>query len=659
MTGSPQGGRAGGEQTGSRRTGGEQAGGRRAGTAYERPSVKGAVILRRLGAYLAPYRWLLALAVALSLGGNLLALLGPKLSGLAVDAIGTVPGQVDFEAVYGYAGLMILFFVASSLLSYLLAALLVHLGSRVVYELRRDVYGHLMRLPVRFFDRHTAGDILSVLSYDIDTIQASLSNDLVQMLASVITVLGSLWIMITISPALVLVFAVTIPCAILFTRYRSARVRPLYRARSVALGELSGYTEEMTGGLRSITAYDRRQFFIDGFEQKNAEACEANYRADCFASTTGPSVSFINNLSLALVSIFGALLYMAGSISLGSVSSFVLYSRKFSGPINEFSNILSELQSALAAAERVFRLLDEAEEAPDPPEALPLETVRGEVELREVGFGYLPGVPVLKGYSLAAKPGQVVAIVGPTGAGKTTIINLLMRFYDVDEGAICVDGRDIRTLRRADLRRAFSMVLQDTWLFTGSIYENLAYGREGITAEQVAQAAGAAKIHDFILSLPEGYDTVLREGGGAISKGQKQLLTIARAMLLDAPMLILDEATSNVDTQTERAIQAAMLDLMQGRTSFVIAHRLSTIRHADLIAVLRDGAVAECGTHEQLMQAGGYYAELYRAQFERAEAGRAEGAAPAEEAGGSGEAEPAGEGEPPKAGARAATSSCE
>ena len=338
---------------------------------------------------------------------------------------------------------------------------------------------------------------------------------------------------------------------------------------------------------------------------------------------TGPSVGFINNLSLALVSTLGAVLYMAGWISLGSVSSFVLYSRKFSGPINEFANLFSELQSTLAAAERVFTLLDEPEEAPDAPDASVLDSaaVRGEVTLTGVDFGYTPDRLVLHGLNLTARPGQTIAVVGPTGAGKTTIINLLMRFYDPNGGTITVDGHDICTLTRASLRRAYSMVLQDTWLFTGTIYENLAYGKPGVTRQEVMDAARAAHIHRFILSLPNGYDTVLQDGGANISKGQRQLLTIARAMLLDAPMLILDEATSNVDTATEQRIQKAMLTLMQGRTCFVIAHRLSTIQNADQILLLQNGCVAEQGTHAELLAKGGAYCALYRAQFEDASAG--------------------------------------
>ncbi|HIV87362.1 MAG TPA: ABC transporter ATP-binding protein/permease, partial [Candidatus Pygmaiobacter gallistercoris] len=529
--------------------------------AFERPTAGSGVIIRRLWRYLERYKWMLVAALILGVGGNLLALLGPKLSGYAIDAIRPGAGRVEFDTVFFYAKWMLLCYLVSAVFSYLLAALLVRLSRNVVSQLRRDLYQHLMKLPIRFFDTRATGDVLSVLSYDVDTVSASLSNDLAQMVTSVVTVVGSFFMMLTISPHLLLVFAVTIPASILFTRYRSARVRPLYRKRSEQLGALNGFAEEMTDGLRTIKAYGREEAFWQRFEEKNKAACDANCKADAFASSTGPTVNFINNLSLALVSVFGSLLYMAGGITLGNVSSFVLYSRKFSGPINEFANIISELQSSLAAAERIFALLDEPTEAPDAPDAEELRDVVGAVEIQGVKFGYDPGHPVLRDLHLSAKPGQVVAIVGPTGAGKTTVINLLMRFYDPDFGSIRVDGKEIKTLTRASLRRAYSMVLQDTWLFTGTVFENLSYGREGVTLEQVQQAARAAKIDRFIQSLPQGYDTVLQDGGANISKGQRQLLTIARAMLLDAPMLILDEATSNVDTRTERRIQAAMLRL--------------------------------------------------------------------------------------------------
>lgn len=588
------------------------------GGSFERPTQKTSYIIKRLWKYLSPYKWLLALAAALSIGGNALALIGPKLSGFAIDAIEAV-GGVDFAGVFKYAGLMIAFYAASSVISYILANLMIRLSRKAVYSMRRDAFNTLASLPVSFFDTHQTGDVISVISYDIDTINSSLSSDLVQMIASVITVCGSFVMMLSISPHLILVFVVTIPISVIFTRFRSKRVRPLYRRRSKKLGELNGFIEEITSGLKTTKAYSREQVFIDRFDVKNDEAVEANYEADHFSCITGPTVTFINNLSLALISIFGALMYMAGGITLGNISSFVLYSRKFSGPINEFANIISDLQSALAAAERVLRLIDEKGEPADRPNAAVLGAdapVRGDVRLDDVSFGYSEGQTVLNNVTFNAERGRVIAIVGPTGCGKTTIINLLMRFYDATTGEIRVDGSEVRDITRSSLRGAYTMVLQDTWLFHGTVFENIAYGKKDVTREDVERAAKAARIHVYIMSLPDGYDTVLSDNGVNISKGQKQLLTIARAMLLDSPMLILDEATSNVDTQTERSIQDAMLKLMNGRTCFVIAHRLSTIRHADNIIVLSDGRIVEHGRHEELLAKRGAYYTMYHAQFE-------------------------------------------
>lgn len=588
------------------------------GGSFERPTQKTSYIIKRLWKYLSPYKWLLALAAALSIGGNALALIGPKLSGFAIDAIEAV-GGVDFAGVFKYAGLMIAFYAASSVISYILANLMIRLSRKAVYSMRRDAFNTLASLPVSFFDTHQTGDVISVISYDIDTINSSLSSDLVQMIASMITVCGSFVMMLSISPHLILVFVVTIPISVIFTRFRSKRVRPLYRRRSKKLGELNGFIEEITSGLKTTKAYSREQVFIDRFDVKNDEAVEANYEADHFSCITGPTVTFINNLSLALISIFGALMYMAGGITLGNISSFVLYSRKFSGPINEFANIISDLQSALAAAERVLRLIDEKGEPADRPNAAVLGAdapVRGDVRLDGVSFGYSEGQTVLNNVTFNAERGKVIAIVGPTGCGKTTIINLLMRFYDATTGEIRVDGSEVRDITRSSLRGAYTMVLQDTWLFHGTVFENIAYGKKDVTREDVERAAKAARIHGYIMSLPDGYDTVLSDNGVNISKGQKQLLTIARAMLLDSPMLILDEATSNVDTQTERSIQDAMLKLMNGRTCFVIAHRLSTIRHADNIIVLSDGRIVEHGRHDELLAKRGAYYTMYHAQFE-------------------------------------------
>ena len=576
--------------------------------------------LLRLGGYLMRYKWHLAGAMALTVGSNLFALIGPLLSGYAVDAIEPGPGRVIFDKVFYYAAWMAGFYVVSSVFSYLLQVLMITISRKVVYQMRKDVFEKLLALPVRYFDVHQGGDIISRISYDIDTVNMSLSEDVVQLLTTVITVSGAFFMMLMISPRLVLVFAFTMPLSMCITRYLTGKTRPLFRARSASLGELNGFAEEMVSGQRTLKAYCQEENTISRFEEKNEEAMQAYYRAEYYGSIVGPMVNFINNLSLSLISVFGAVLYLLGSMSMGNISSFVLYSRKFSGPINEAANIISDLQSSMAAAERVFRLLDEPEEEADVCGAKELVQAEGEVELEHVRFGYNPAKTVIHDLSFHVKPGKMIAIVGPTGAGKTTLINLLMRFYDADEGFIAVDGEKIRGLKRDSLRRAYAMVLQDTWLFTGTIYENLAYGSlEGDTGrqeEQVRTAAKEAGIDGFIRRLPDGYRTVLSDEGTNISKGQKQLLTIARAMLLPARMLILDEATSDVDTRTEMKIQAAMRKLMEDKTCFIIAHRLSTIRNADHILVVNDGDVVQQGTHEQLLHQEGLYRQMYLAQFE-------------------------------------------
>jgi len=493
---------------------------------------------------------------------------------------------------------------------------MIHLSQKIVREMRQQVFDRLTLLPVKYFDQHQTGDIVSHISYDIDTVNASLSNDLLQIAASAITVVGSLVMMIAISPMLVLVFVVTIPMSILFTRYMTRKVRPLFHKRSVMLGQLNGFVEEVISGQKTTKAYHQEQTIIGRFDGKNKEAVDAYYNAEYYGAMTGPSVNFINNLSLAFISVFGSILFLLQRISIGDLSSFVLYSRRFSGPINEMANIVSELQSACAAAERVFDLMDQPTEPEDAPGAVGLSQVDGDVKMEHVGFGYEKDKEIIHDLSLHAPPGGLTAIVGPTGAGKTTLINLLMRFYDPDRGRITLDGRDIQDITRKSLRLSYAMVLQDTWLFTGTIFENLAYGKKDAKREDVEAAAKAARIHRYIMALPQGYDTVLDENGINISQGQKQLLTIARAMLLDAKMLILDEATSNVDTRTEQQIQAAMRTLMRDKTCFVIAHRLSTIQNADNILVVRDGDIVEQGNHRQLMEKDGFYASLYQSQFQ-------------------------------------------
>ena len=573
-------------------------------------------VYRRLWHYLTQYKYLLLLAIVLTISSNLLALIGPMLSGRAIDAIEPGKGRVNFEAVFYYAGWMLLFYVISSALSFLLTNIMIRLSQKIIKKMREDIFRKLADLPVSFFDRNQAGDIISRISYDVDTINTSLSNDLVQVCASVITVVGSFFMMVIISPQLVLVMLITIPMAFLYTRYMSKKVRPLFRKRSAKLGEMNGFVEEMVSGQKTIKAYAAEEAVMERFDKVNKDTVDAYYIAEYYGSMTGPTVNFINNLSLSLITVFGAILYLFGNLSLGNISSFVQYSRKFSGPINETANIISELQSAAAAAERVFKLIDEQPEAADSPEAEELTEVKGEVSVENVSFGYLPDKVVIRNLFLKASPGSLTAIVGQTGAGKTTIINLLMRFYDVWEGNIFVDQKEIRDLTRSSLRKSYAMVLQDTWLFAGTIFDNIAYGKENATMEEVVAAAKMAGIHSFIKRLPQGYQTIVNEDGINISKGQKQLVTIARAMLLDAKMLILDEATSNVDTRTEIKIQKAMRKLMEQKTCFVIAHRLSTIQGADNILVVDQGNVVEQGTHKELIEKKGYYYRLYMSQFE-------------------------------------------
>lgn len=572
-------------------------------------------IFLRLSKYVLEQWKLFLPAVVITLLSNQLSLMGPMYSGRAIDAIEGARG-VSFPLVWDNVIKMIVCYVAAAVLSYGLAVIMVRLSQRIIYKMRKQVFEKLNTLPVGYFDRNATGDIISHISYDIDTINATLSHDLIQVMTSLYTVIGSIAFMWQISRPMLLIFAITVPVSICFTRYRSKKVRPLFRARSKKYGELNGFAEEMLSGGRTIEAYGRAKVISERFNARNDEAMGAYYKAEYQAAMLFPAINLVNNISLSLVAVFGGILYMLSQngtvlatsaffISLGGVAQFVQYSRKFAGPINEFSNILHEFQSAFSAAERVFRVLDEKPEPPDAEDAKEYKDVKGRVEIDDVSFSYTEDKPILKNVSVKAHKGQTIAIVGPTGAGKTTVINLLMRFYDPDEGVIRMDGENAMRLKRDDLRRAFTMVLQDTWLFHGTVYDNIVYGKENASKEQVYSAAKAAKIHDFIESLPQGYDTLLSDDGVNISKGQKQLITIARAFLSDAPLLILDEATSNVDSKTEKQIQAAMTALMKDRTCFVIAHRLSTIQNAACILVIRGGRIIEQGTHDELLGKGG------------------------------------------------------
>lgn len=570
----------------------------------------------RLLKYFSQYKRLVAAAIFFAVVGNVLALVAPVLSANAINAIDTKSGVVDMDAVLFYCIAMAVCYVLSSAFTYALTFTMTKLSRNISRKMREEVFDKLLSLPVSFFDKRLAGDVINRLIYDIDTVNASLSNDIVQISTGVITIVGSLVSMLLLSPLLSCVFVVIIPLTVLVTVQRSRVMRPLFRKRSGKLGELNGYSEEMLSGIRTIKGYGREEEISARYEERNRIAAGAYYDADYYGSKVGPTVNFINNLSTVFISVLGGWLFLQGKMQLGYVSAFLQYSRKFTGPINEFANIISEIQSALAAAERLFGILDETPEQ-DAPQTLPApQGVQGRVEFSNVTFGYEPEKPILKGVSFSAKAGSTVAIVGPTGAGKTTIVNLLMRFYDADKGEILLDGVETRRYTRSDLRAQFTMVLQDTWLFEGTVRENIAYGADGVTQEEIERAARAAGVHDFILSLPQGYDTRITDGGSSLSKGQKQLLTIARAMVSRARILILDEAISNVDTRTEILVQAATQKLMQGKTCFVIAHRLSTIVGADLILVVRGGNIVESGTHTSLLEQGGFYASLYGAQFQ-------------------------------------------
>lgn len=589
----------------------------------EKRSKKG--IFLRLSKYVLGQWPLFTAALALTLASNQLSLLGPRFSGAAIDAI-EATGGVDFTSVWHNVILMIACYAVSAVFAYLLSVVMVNLSQRITYRMRKQLFEKLTSLPVNYFDTHATGDIISHFGYDIDTINSTLSHDLIQVMTSLYTVIGSLLFMWQISKPMMIIFVLTIPVSVLLTRYRSRVVRPLFRKRAKKYGELNGFAEEMLTGSGTISAYGMQEEISSRFNKINGEAMDAFRNAEYQGAMLFPTINLVNNISLSLVAIMGGILYMLSQngtflassvffITLGGVAQFVQYSRKFAGPINEFSNIIHEFQSAFSAAERVFTILDEAPEKEDDADAVGLDEVRGDVCLKEVSFGYTEDKTVLENLSVTAKRGKTVAIVGPTGAGKTTVINLLMRFYDQQKGEITLDGIPSHKIKREDLRLAFTMVLQDTWLFCGTIYDNIVYGREDASPEEVYEAARAARIDSFIESLPDGYNTVLSDDGVNVSKGQKQLITIARAFLSKAPILILDEATSNVDSRTEIQIQTAMNELMKNKTCFVIAHRLSTIQNADTILVVKDGSIIEQGNHNELIKLGGFYSSLYNSQF--------------------------------------------
>ena len=572
-------------------------------------------ILKKIWKYLYKYKFAIIISIMLTFISNAFSLVGPMLSGYAIEVIEYGRGNIDFSKIFYYGFLMALFYVASSILSYIISIIMVKTARNVVYSLRKDAFETILNLPVSYFDKNSVGDILSKLTYDIDTMGSTLSTDLVNILTSVVTLVGSFFMMFAISKKLVLIFFITIPMSVMATKYITKRTRPLFRKRAKKIGDLNGFVEEHISGIKVIKAYNKEAKALDDFQKVNKDAVDAYYNAEYYGSMTMALMTFINNLSLACISTVGSILYLMNQMTLGQISSFVLYSRKFSGPIREISNLIADMQSAFAASERVFKFIDENREEKDKIDAEDLKNIGGKVDMKNVTFSYDLNEKVLEDLNINAKPNTVVAIVGPTGSGKTTIINLLMKFYNRDKGEISVDDKSIDDIKIKSIRGAYAMVLQETWLFEGTIYENIAYGNENATLDDVKRVAKLAKIDDFIEKLPDGYNTMISGNGDNISKGQKQLLNIARAMLTDAKMLILDEATSNIDSKTEVQIQNALLEVMKGRTCFIIAHRLSTIKNADQILVLNGGKIVEKGNHIELLEKDGFYANLFKSQF--------------------------------------------
>ncbi|HEY5528095.1 MAG TPA: ABC transporter ATP-binding protein, partial [Thermoleophilia bacterium] len=612
---------------------------------------KGAI--KRLAAMLKPDHMRISVVLALSVVSVTFSVLGPKILGNATNILfeGVVskqlpagvtqaqaiaglkakgentlakmfsamhlhPGSgVDFHALGRILLILVGLYLASAAFGWLQQYIMAGVAQRTVYRLRQRVDEKLARLPLKYFDEHARGDVLSRMTNDIDNISQSLQQSLTQLITAALTIVGVLVMMLTISPLLAAISLLTVPISFVITIFIAKRSQKQFAAQWERTGELNGHVEEMFSGHNVVKVFGRQQEAIDRFDEQNEQLFQASFKAQFISGIIQPVMNVVGNLNYVAIAVVGGLGVATGRISLGGVQAFIQYARQFTMPITQTASIMNVLQSTAASAERVFELLDESEEEPDPAEPVVLSQTRGHVTLDGVSFRYLPDTPLIEDLNLDVKAGATVAIVGPTGAGKTTLVNLLLRFYDIDKGHIFIDGVDTYQMTRSDLRRLFGMVLQDAWLFTGTIRDNIGYGREGATDEEVKAAARAARVDHFARALPDGYDTVLDEDATTVSAGEKQLLTIARAILADPQILILDEATSSVDTRTEVLIQEAMAELMKDRTSFVIAHRLSTIRGADTILVMDHGRIIEQGTHEELLAAHGFYDELYTSQF--------------------------------------------
>lgn len=523
--------------------------------------------------------------------------------------------KVDFNYIGRIILILLGLYIISAIFGYIQQYIMASVAQKTVYDMRSDVNEKLNKLPLKYYDSRTHGEILSRVTNDLDTVANTLQQSLTQLITSVVTIVGVIVMMLTISPVLTVVTLITLPLSVIITMTVAKKSQKYFADQQKILGELNGHVEEMYTGHKIIKAFGHEQKAIKEFDEINENLYKVGWKAQFISGIIMPMMAFVNNIGYVLVSVIGGLFVTKERIKVGDIQAFIQYSRQFGQPIVQTANIANILQSTVAAAERVFEILDEVEELPDKSDAKIIKAPQGEVKFENVKFGYKETVTLMENMNIQVKSGQTVAIVGPTGAGKTTLVNLLMRFYEIQGGKITVDGVDIRELKRGDLRTMFGMVLQDTWLFNGSIQDNIAYSKKGASFDEVVKAARAAHADHFIRTLPEGYNTILNEEASNISQGQKQLLTIARAILADPAILILDEATSSVDTRTELQIQKAMSNLMKGRTSFVIAHRLSTIRDADLILVMNNGSIIEQGNHQELLEKGGFYADLYNSQF--------------------------------------------
>ena len=578
--------------------------------------------MKKLIRYISAYKVSLVFVIIFAAGSTIFNIIGPKILGNAtteifnglVDKISGGNG-IDFGAIGRILLTLMALYAVSAVFSFIQGYLMTGISQKMTYRMRKEISEKIDRLPMNYFDSTTHGEVLSRVTNDVDTLSQSLNQSATQLVTSVTTMVGVLVMMLSISPLMTLIALLILPVSALLVSMIIGRSQKYFKRQQEYLGHINGQVEEIYSGHNIVRAFNKEEDVTRTFHETNQVLYQSAWKSQFLSGMMMPIMQFVGNLGYVCVSILGGWLAIRGSIEVGDIQSFIQYVRQFTQPIQQIAQVTNMLQSTAAASERVFEFLEEAEETPGPEQPVSTDGLKGEVEFRHVRFGYHPEHTIIHDFSARAKEGQKIAIVGPTGAGKTTMVKLLMRFYDVSDGAILVDGYDIRDFQRGELRQMFGMVLQDTWLFNGTIEENIRYGKLDATHEEVMEAAKAAHVHRFVQTLPNGYNMVLNEEASNVSQGQKQLLTIARAILANPRILILDEATSSVDTRTEVQIQKAMDNLMKGRTSFIIAHRLSTIRDADLILVMKDGDIIEQGTHEQLLAQNGFYADLYNAQF--------------------------------------------